>query len=123
MSKERPRIVYMGNQERGERLQQMAGPLGWTILTATQKLQALAMYVFYFPDLVIVDCSGNPAEAEEVLFHLQSVQAEPILVLAEPHAGGDAGSGTAVVMMSSASEESSILVAVARLLQLEPGLC
>ena len=123
MSREMPLIVYVGNEERGERLQQMSASLGWTVLTATQELQALGMYVFYMPDLMIVDSEGNMAGAETVYAHLRSVNAAPILILAEPRPAFAAPPGAAVRVIPSAVEESQVILAAASLLQLELAFC
>jgi hypothetical protein len=75
MSREMPLIVYAGEETRGRHLQQMTESLGWTVLTATGERQALGMYVFYVPDLVIIDSCHNKEGAKTILFHLYSVQA------------------------------------------------
>lgn len=123
MSKEMPLILYVGDEGRGGRLQQMTAALGWTVLTATEERQALGMYVFYIPDLIIVDSHNNVEGAETVVFHLHSVQAQPMLMLTPPRGQMALPPEMEGQALPSAVEESRIVLAAAQLLQTDAVLC
>lgn len=82
MNKESLQILYVGNAERGQALQAMVEP-DWLVLMPSEVMEALAWYVFYMPDVVVLDAQ-SPAEkalVQETLYHLESVQAEPLLLI------------------------------------------
>lgn len=122
MSKKMPLIVYAGEEQRGRYLQQMTASLGWTVLTATGEHQALGMYVFYVPDLVIIDSRHNEEGANTILFHLHSVQAQPILLLVEPRHKITIPSGIVTEVIPSATEDSKVVLAATELLQMAASL-
>jgi hypothetical protein len=75
------------------------------------------------PDLIIIDSQGNSAGAEKVVFHLQSVNAQPILVLAEPNGRIAALSGCSTSVVPSSVEDAKIVLTATELLQGAPALC
>lgn len=79
-------IVYVGDAGRGEALRAAFGACGAHLWPTAEVQEALAFYVFYLPDLVILDDTGldagNGVRADEVYEHLESVGAAPLLVLA-----------------------------------------
>lgn len=81
-------ILYVGDTGRGQALQASANEHGWDVLLPGEMLEALAMYVFFFPDLVILDAAANRDMAEAVFFHLRSVEAPELLVLADASGQG-----------------------------------
>ena len=81
-------IIYIGEVDTGKSLQKAVEPYGWTVKIAIEVIPALAMYVFYFPDIVIIDDIAKSDLAKLTCRHLLSVGAEPLLILTD-----DADSG------------------------------
>ncbi len=115
MSKEMPLVVYAGEASRGEMLAERTAELGWTVLIATQERQALGMWVFYMPDLIVIDGTGNASGAQSVYDHLCSVAAAPLLLLStrdfHPLVDGEKARS-----LSAGSTESDIILVAAALL-------
>ncbi|MFP4435722.1 MAG: hypothetical protein ACLFVO_00435 [Chloroflexaceae bacterium] len=76
-------LLYVGDSDQGDQLQTSATSRGWNVLRPTELLEALALYVFCFPDLVVLDATVERDLAEAVFFHLRSVDAPALLVLTE----------------------------------------
>lgn len=87
MSQQHPVILYIGHPEQGQSLQTAVQSQGWYVSIATETLEALGQYVFYQPDIVVIN--GEPCAdlARETHFHLASIEAEPVLILT--HQAGD----------------------------------
>jgi DNA-binding response OmpR family regulator len=82
MSLEHPNILFVGAVERGQVLQAKVEAMGWQVTLPMDRLEALAMYIFYYPDIVVIDTVGQCHMGTEVYFHLRSAQAKPMLILA-----------------------------------------
>ncbi|MBX3001792.1 MAG: hypothetical protein KF893_24925 [Caldilineaceae bacterium] len=123
MSKEMPLVLYAGEEKRGQHLQRITESLGWTVLTATEERQALGMYVFYLPDLIIIDSQYNEEGAKAVLFHLRSVQAQPVLFLVTPRSEIAVPSDRNIEVIPSTTEDSMIVLAAAQLMQMAEMVC
>ena len=80
MSQEYPNVLYVGDYERGQVLQAKAR--GWHVYLPQDTLEALAMHVFYCPDITVIDTVARCHTGTEVYFHLRSAQARPLLILA-----------------------------------------
>ncbi len=76
-------LLYVGDSAQGDQLQTSATSRGWNLLRPTELMEALALYVFCFPDLVVLDATVDCDLAEAVFFHLRSVDAPALLVLTE----------------------------------------
>lgn len=81
MSIQRPAVLYVGSPDTGAWLQGLIAPQDGYIYQPDDLLEALAMYVTYYPDAVILDARQDSQLAERLYFHLNSVDAEPILIL------------------------------------------
>lgn len=79
MNKQNPVMVFVG--ERAESIREQLQPEGWLVYIPTEMMEALAMYVFYVPDVVVID-SKHP-DAYEVHAHLNSIGADNLLVIGE----------------------------------------
>jgi CheY-like chemotaxis protein len=82
MTTQYPNILYIGDVERGRALLaavERSGE-GFVYLPA-DVMEALGMYVFYFPDVVVIDAINQPLAALEVYHHLRTVGAAPIILL------------------------------------------
>ncbi len=84
MSQQHPMILYVGSSDQGTQLLKAVEPLGWWVYQPQNDTEALGMYVSYLPDVVLMDAETMTEIAEEVYFHLASVQVEPMIVV-----GGD----------------------------------
>ncbi|MDQ3399030.1 MAG: hypothetical protein M3511_14930 [Deinococcota bacterium] len=110
-------IVYAGSLERGHALQRALGPHGAHLWPATQAQEALAFYVFYLPDHVIIDDVPDAKRADEVYFHLSSIEAAPMIILSsEPRLGlwREVASASTLVLAHDLPD-AELLEAVARL--------
>jgi DNA-binding response OmpR family regulator len=83
--KARLNVLYVGDVEKGRALQLAAQRRGWHVYLPAQTLEALGMYITYYPDMVVIDPNPTFTFATEVLLHLRSIGAAPVLVLSEPH--------------------------------------
>ena len=54
------------------------------ILAAVDEtMDALAAYIFFYPDVVVLDAGSDPETAREVFRHLDSIGAGPLLILVD----------------------------------------
>jgi hypothetical protein len=77
--KTHPHILYIGEVEKGRALLAEAYRRGWHVYLPMQPLEALAMYIHYYPDVVVLDYIPTVTFAMEVAFHLKSIDA-PLLL-------------------------------------------
>ena len=82
MSDQHPMILFVGHHEQGAQLLESVESLGWWVYQPQTANETLGMYVSYLPDVVLLDADSAPDIAEEVYFHLASVQADPMIVIA-----------------------------------------
>jgi hypothetical protein len=108
-------LLYVGDSARGEQLQTSATSRGWNLLRPTELLEALALYVFCFPDLVVLDATVERDLAEAVFFHLRSVEAPALLVLTETTTPGpwDGLPSPAVTIIQPTAHPDALLDLVA----------
>lgn len=85
MSAQHPALLYIGNQEHGQTLHNIVAPADWFVHQPECEEEALAFYIFYMPDAIIIDTNSDmpPETLESIVMHLQSVDAQPILVLSD----------------------------------------
>lgn len=83
MSMEHPNILYVGDVERGRALSQAVEAQGGYVYLPADTMEALAMYIHYLPDIVVIEASQGFSMALDVHQHLGSIQAAPVLVLAD----------------------------------------
>jgi hypothetical protein len=83
MSMEHPNILYVGDVERGRALRATVESLGWYVYQPADVMEALAMYIQYMPDITVIEASPRYTTAFEAHYHLGSVGARPVLVLAD----------------------------------------
>lgn len=83
MSLQHPLILYVGDAQAGQALQDAVQNAGWWVYQPTETLEALGMYVTYMPDVVVINAATQPDFTGEVYEHLRSVDARPLLVLTD----------------------------------------
>lgn len=76
-------ILYIGEREAGEALAARVEQDGGFVYLPESLMQALGMYITYFPDMVVIDMSLS--YAQEAYDHLRSVDAEPIILLTDEY--------------------------------------
>jgi hypothetical protein len=76
-------ILYVGECARGRLLRTDAHARGWHVYLPAETLEALGMYIFYYPDLVVLDAFSEATLAAEVGAHLCSIQADSLLVVTD----------------------------------------
>ena len=76
-------ILYLGNAEAGRALANIAEQRNDYVYLPETLMQALGMYITYFPQIVIIDMSID--YAQEALEHLRSVDARPIVLLTDQY--------------------------------------
>ena len=81
MSAELVQILYVGNAIAGQTFKECMQALGWEVYLAKSRYQALGLYITYMPDLVILNALTNTALAEDVHYHIRTVESTPIIVL------------------------------------------
>lgn len=74
-------ILYVGEREAGQTLAEIVEPEGGFVYLPENLMQALGMYITYFPQVIVIDMVVP--YAEEVYSHLRSVDAKPIVLLGE----------------------------------------
>jgi hypothetical protein len=81
MSKENPNVLYIGADEADGARLTMAAPHTWSIHLPTKLMQALGMYIWYVPDVTVIDMCAP--YAVDVYQHLRTVDADPIILLTD----------------------------------------
>lgn len=80
-SQHTPFILYIGAPERSEALCYALEARGGFVYQPDELMEALAMYITYMPDAIVVDGEYAPYAAE-ALEHFLDVKAAPIIFLA-----------------------------------------
>ncbi len=83
MSQQYPVILYVGDAESAEALNAFVSPRGWYVTHAEDLMDALAQYLHLMPDIVVLQDDPQSPLAQDACFHLESVQARPLLVLSD----------------------------------------
>lgn len=112
-------IIYVGGPGRGEVLRALFGTFGAHLWPAHEVQEALAFYLFYMPDLVMLDDGGahegSSTLAGEVYEHLESVGAAPLLVLASRLQEWQGRLPDSSLVLPSDSSDAALLLAAAEL--------
>lgn len=74
-------LMYVGKAEQRESIRDAAESAGGYVYLPEHMMQALGMYITYLPNVIVVDSAVN--YSEEVIAHLRSVDARPILLLTD----------------------------------------
>jgi hypothetical protein len=74
-------ILYIGEREAGLALSDAIQQRGGFVYLPENLMQALGMYVTYFPHITVIDM--QTAWAQEVYAHLRSVDAQPLVLLTD----------------------------------------
>jgi hypothetical protein len=77
-------MLYVGHRARGHALSAAVQARGWQVYVPTALLEALGIYVFYYPHCVVIDDAlVRSSLATEVCAHLLSIQAQQLLVVTD----------------------------------------
>ncbi len=74
-------MLYVGKLEAGQALAALAEQHNDYVYLPDSMMEALGMYITYFPRVTIIDMSVD--YAPEVFDHLRSVDADPIVLLSD----------------------------------------
>jgi hypothetical protein len=110
MNYEHPRILYVGNPDEGRAVLAYARRCGWHVYLPQDVMQALAMAVFYAPDVAVVDFEREPEMGRAVYEHLQTLEDAPPVIGLAWEADGLPG-----VVLPPAADVARLLEAVAGL--------
>jgi hypothetical protein len=100
-------ILYIGTPEQGQALAAAASSQNSYVYQPETLMDALGMYITYFPDIVVIDMAVD--YAQEAFDHLRSVDAEPLVVV-----GGKPVRSTAVYSLPSNISPEALLRALDR---------
>ncbi|MFQ5811711.1 MAG: hypothetical protein ACE5I2_00740 [Anaerolineae bacterium] len=119
MSKEHPRIIYVGDDVRGQALRIAVQSRGWRVYLPTERLQALGMYAVYFPDIVVLEAVSGSNLAEEVCFHLRTVRVEPLLILTDElqHEQWNVSAMSAIHVLPRTASIDDLIAAILELIE------
>lgn len=85
MSAQHPQILYVGNTHAGQALHGMVNNTEWHVHLPGDVDETLAQYIFYMPDIIVIDSTSNDTfslqQLQDTLMHLQSVEANPIIII------------------------------------------
>lgn len=100
-------IMYVGEREDGEALAAQIDAQDGYVYLPENMMQALGMYITYFPDVIVIDM--QLPYAQEVYHHLLSVDAKPIILLTDEHIRS-----TSVFALPRGSSAEDVLLAIQR---------
>ncbi len=72
-------ILYIGNPEKGQALAAVAATQNSYVYLPETLMDALGIYIMFFPDVVVIDMSMD--FAQQAFDHLRSVDAQPLVLL------------------------------------------
>jgi hypothetical protein len=67
-------ILFLGDREYANSLRPLCDSQGWNLYAPTEMMEALAMTVFYLPNLVLVRDGDRQTFLRETMAHLLEVQ-------------------------------------------------
>ena len=100
-------ILYIGKPEQGQALAAAASSQNSYVYLPASLMDALGMYITYFPDIVVIDMAVE--YAQEAFDHLRSVDAEPLVLI-----GGKPVRSTSVYALPSNISTDALLRALDR---------
>ena len=83
------RVLYVGRAIDGETFKACAKSHNWYVYLAETRLQALGTFITYFPDVVVLNATTDPALMEDIYEHIRSVDSTPVVILAVEWATDD----------------------------------
>lgn len=120
MTRMNPVIVYVGEAQHALALQTALQPLGWSLLYPQEMMEALAMQVFYYPDMFIIEDNGSFDDARGVYAHLRSVGMDNILLLTNKPATWGLPNGGSVRALPTYSSIDTLVEAVTTMIEADP---
>lgn len=94
--KDTPLVLHIHEYEPSRAVMESVQRLCGEIESAQEMNTALGAYVFYTPDVVIVEAPMGSVLAQETLFHLDSVHARPLVILTDRRDLWDTGAVSGV---------------------------
>lgn len=110
MTAENPVILHIGNP-----IRELTVAPSWYIYHGGSCQSALGMYVFYQPDIVLIETTPDLSLAEATYTHLNSIEASPLLILGARPADWDAPHGDTIVTLPADISNADLLNLIAEL--------
>lgn len=113
-------VLYVGSEAGGRGFKAIAGTQGWETYLPESVNEALGMYVFYAPELIVFE--GDTNLAQRVFEHLADVThaspryVEAMLVLSDDVAW-DAPEATVLMQVSCCAEPPELFTSVRQLMR------
>lgn len=117
MSKTHPIILVIGDGKTRRDLYTWASDYDWHIISSDEMMDALAQYMFYVPDIILIDDAADAVLADDVYFHLRSIDAQPVLVLSDLPGRWSIPAGASIQILPTCSDERAIVRAITQLVQ------
>lgn len=81
MSKQNPVVIYVGSEVNAQALTENTRFDGWMVLRPQDMEDALAMHIFEYPDVIVIEDSID--FGRDVFSHLRSVDEECLVLLTD----------------------------------------
>ena len=106
MRSNQPVIVFVGDDDRATEFMEASGTY---VLGAPTSRIALAQTVFSFPNAIIIDATPeNMQLAEDVYFHLRTIDHPTIIVLSDAPARWDTAAVSSVSILPSSTSHEDV---------------
>jgi hypothetical protein len=121
MSKQMPIVLHVCEYDPNPLVATTVAQLNGEVVLAHTLMDALAMYTFYVPDIVLVEAPMGSWVAQESLFHLDSVDARPLVILTDRRDIWNTEAVVGVHIRPLDIGENALLGTLARALGLHPA--
>ena len=111
--KTNPVVVFVSNDEKSQATMTDNNML---VFRADTLRDALAQIVFSYPDVIVIDASDDMLRAEDVYFHLRSIQHPPVLILSDVPARWDTAQVDNARVLPQDSDMVSVIAEINSLL-------
>ena len=115
MSKQHPIILYTGTSNRKIELEAIAQTHAWYLVESNELMQLLAYYVFYMPDVILIEDEPDIELAEDAFMHLSSVKAHPMIILSDDPARWEVTQLPSVVILPRNVHRQTLVDMILRL--------
>jgi len=83
MTKQNSVILYVGSDNNAQTIQDQTLVDGWMVYHPEDMEDALAMHIFEYPDVVVIEDSSSVEFARDVYGHLTSIHAKNIILFSD----------------------------------------
>lgn len=111
--KNNPIVVFVTDDEQSQAAMQDSNLL---IFAAQTTRDALAQVVFSYPDIIVIDARDDMLRAEDVYFHLRSIEHPPVVILSDMPQRWDTSRSQRITVLPEDSNMQTIITAMYALL-------